>query len=123
LQKRAASPDQVSADEYDTLETVDHFFALLETTLAHNPESLSAVHLWMIESTFDIYWMNTVMADRPDLGAYMVAHWPRLTKLIEDQRARRGLLLPLASKFRVGIDAEKASTAVPLMTPTPLILK
>jgi hypothetical protein len=89
LQRRAVSPEQVTAEEYDSLETVDRFCALLETTFAHNPEALSDDHQWMIESTFDVYWMNTVMADRPDLKAYMEAHWPRLMMHIEEQRARR----------------------------------
>ena len=89
LERRAISPDLVSAVEYDALETVDRFCALLSRILEHNPEALSADHVWMIESTFDIYWINTVMADRPGLHTYMKAHWPRLMQQIEQQRAAR----------------------------------
>lgn len=58
LQKRAVSPGEVTPQEYDVLETVDRFCAMLETTVAHNAEVLSADHQWMIDTAFGSYWVK-----------------------------------------------------------------
>jgi hypothetical protein len=89
LQKRAVSPEGVTPAEYDLLETIDRFCATLETAVAHNAEVLSVDHQWMIETTFGSYWVSTVLSERLELKLYMMAHWPRLMRLIDEQNARR----------------------------------
>jgi hypothetical protein len=89
LQKRAVSRDQVSASDYDVLELVDRFGALLARFIDQNLEELSADKRWLVERAFDDYWLNTIFTERPDLQTYLESHWPRVMQKVSAQRAER----------------------------------
>ena len=89
LAKRNKSADLISPEEYQKIEIVDRFAALLVRLIDHNPEQLEEDRRWLVEQSFDRYWIHTIYSTRPELKTYLRDHWERVMREIEKYREAR----------------------------------